>query len=159
MTNVSLRAVKKTDERYFSRWWNDMTLRSLTSGARKKLTVKEIEAYFSALRADVLSRHFMIVVGRKTVGHVSLAHRPRGWYETQIVIGEKDYWNRGVGTAAIMRLLKKADREGMHKIYLEVRPKNARAIAAYEKAGFKCIRTARGKIRSGSRLLKMVISR
>lgn len=63
--------------------------------------------------------------------------RKNGWYETQIIIGEKKYWNKNYGTKAIQLLIKKAKKLGILKIYLEVRPNNLRAIATYEKCGFK----------------------
>jgi len=78
----------------------------------------------------------MILLDREVIGHIALAKRKNNWYETQIVIGEKQYWQRGYGTEAIKLLLKKTKKLGISKIYLEVRPTNTRAIAAYESAGF-----------------------
>lgn len=70
------------------------------------------------------------------MGHVSLSKSKNRWYEMRIVIGEKEHWNKGYGPRAIVLLLNKAQHLGRHKIYLEVRPDNVRAITAYEKCGF-----------------------
>jgi RimJ/RimL family protein N-acetyltransferase len=63
--------------------------------------------------------------------------RKDNWHETQIIIGEKEYWGRDYGTEAIRQLIKKAKSKEILKIYLEVRPDNIRAIRAYEKCGFQ----------------------
>lgn len=83
-------------------------------------------------------RHYMIMTSKKVIGHISLAKRPKEWHETQIVIGEKEYWNKGLGTQAIKVLLKKEKR--LQDIYLEVRPTNRRAIKAYENCGFRKVK-------------------
>lgn len=83
----------------------------------------------------------MIVVDRKTIGHISLAKRGNNWYETQIVIGEKQYWGKGYGHRSIKLLIKKSRLLGISKIYLEVRPTNLRAISAYGYCSFQKIKT------------------
>lgn len=62
--------------------------------------------------------------------------RNKDWHETQIIIGEKGYWNKGYWSEAIKLLIKKIKQTGIKKIYLKVRPDNQRAIMAYEKSGF-----------------------
>ncbi|MDH4123394.1 MAG: GNAT family N-acetyltransferase [Thermoplasmata archaeon] len=55
-----------------------------------------------------------------------------------IMIGEKNYWNRGYGADAISTLLEFAfDTMGLHRIELRVNGNNERAIACYKKCGFK----------------------
>jgi len=83
----------------------------------------------------------MIILGKKVIGHISLNKRQGNWYETQIVIGEKEYWGKGCGSKAIMLLIEKAKRLEISKIYLEVRPTNVRAIRAYENCGFQKTKT------------------
>ena len=82
--------------------------------------------------------HFVIMASSNIIGHISLSKRKDQWLETQIVIGEKDYWNQGYSSRAIKNLISKIDR--LTKIYLEVRPDNLRAIKAYEKSGFKKVK-------------------
>ncbi len=83
--------------------------------------------------------HYMIVLSKKVIGHISLTGRKNNWHETQIIIGEKKHWNKGCGTKAIKLLLKKAKQLNVFKIYLEVRPENTGAIKAYKKCGFSKI--------------------
>jgi diamine N-acetyltransferase len=57
--------------------------------------------------------------------------------EVGIMIGEKNYWNRGYGTDAMRLLLKHGfGTLNLNRIYLYVYQNNPRAIRTYEKAGF-----------------------
>ena len=58
--------------------------------------------------------------------------------EIGIMIGEKEYQNKGYGTEAINLLLKFGfENRNYNNIYLHVMSFNERAIACYEKVGFK----------------------
>ncbi len=139
MDNLVLRKIEVSDKKYFSKWWRDQELVTLTSGASKPISDRQVDKYFLAMLASKQEYHFMVLAEKKVIGHVSLARRASHWQETQIVIGEKEYWDQGFGTRGVQLLLKKAKRLGMRKMYLEVRPTNARAIAAYAKCGFVAV--------------------
>ncbi|MCX6744550.1 MAG: GNAT family N-acetyltransferase [Candidatus Parcubacteria bacterium] len=136
MASVTLRKLKASDLKYFSKWWRDKELIRLTSGNLKKLSDLEARRYFMSMLENEKSWQYMIQSGRKTVGHITLAARKAGWYETQIVIGEKKYWGRGIGSIAIKKLLALAGKNKISKIYLEVRPDNLRAVNTYKDCGF-----------------------
>lgn len=135
MPKISLRKLKPSDRKYFTKWWNDEKLRKLTSGRPGPISDKRIDKYFSMME-DKNDYHFMISLGQEIIGHIALIKKKNNWHETLIIIGEKEYWNKGYGTQAIELLIKKAKKLGISKIYLEVRPNNLRAIRAYEKCGF-----------------------
>jgi RimJ/RimL family protein N-acetyltransferase len=55
-----------------------------------------------------------------------------------ILIGERDYWNKGYGTDAMRVLLRYAFNElNLYRVTLNTFEYNPRAIRSYEKAGFK----------------------
>lgn len=137
---VSLRKIKLSDKKYFTKWWNDSDLRKLTSGETGLISDKKVDKHFLAMIDNKNDYHFMIIFNQKAIGHVNLSKRKNSWHETQIIIGEKEYWGKGYGTEAIKELIKRAKSKGISKIYLEVRPDNLRAIRAYEKCGFQKIR-------------------
>lgn len=57
--------------------------------------------------------------------------------ELGIMIGNKDFWNKGYGTEAITLFLKHGfETLNFHRIMLVVYADNPRAIRCYEKAGF-----------------------
>ncbi len=136
MEKLTLRKVRLADKKYFSVWWRDKTLLKLTSGILKLISDKKVEKYFLSMLRSKNAYHFMIMLGKKVIGHISLVKRRNKWYETQIVIGERKYWGRGYGSEAIKLLIRKAKRFKISKIYLEVRPTNNRAIRAYKHCGF-----------------------
>jgi len=137
MPKISLRKLRLSDKKYFTKWWRSGDLKRFTSGRPGLISYKKVDKYFSMMISNKNNHHFMIVLNQKTIGHISLNMRTDNWYETQIIIGEKEYWNKGYGTKAIKQLLQKAKSKEISKIYLEVRPDNLRAIRAYEKCGFK----------------------
>jgi RimJ/RimL family protein N-acetyltransferase len=59
-------------------------------------------------------------------------------------IGEQDYLNRGVGTAAVKLFIEMLrEKERPQKIILDPHPANRRAIRCYEKAGFRHYETVK----------------
>lgn len=86
----------------------------------------------------------------KEAGYVSLVAesdcRPVGYVGYRAVLDEADitnvavyeeYRGRGIAFSMIEALLKKAQEEGVRKMFLEVRVSNEAAIHVYEKAGFR----------------------
>lgn len=141
MNKISLRKVKSSDKNYFARWWRDKELLKLTSGILKRISDQEINKYFQNILKSKKDYHFIIALNRKIIGHISLVKRKNNWYETQMVIGEKRYWEKGYGSKAIKLLIQKAKHLKISKIYLEVRLTNTRAIRVYEHCGFKKVKT------------------
>jgi RimJ/RimL family protein N-acetyltransferase len=57
--------------------------------------------------------------------------------ELGVLIGEKDAWNQGYGTEAVVVLLNWLfNHQGWHRVWLTVQANNPRAIHVYEKIGF-----------------------
>lgn len=129
-----------SDIRYFSIWWRDKDLIRVTSGDFSGLTDDQIKKSFSSLYKSKNDFHYIITHNSFPIGHIALCLKNRGQYETQVIIGEKKFQNRGYGTRAILQLIHKAYSKGIKNIFLEVRPDNKRAIHAYEKCGFRSSR-------------------
>ena len=136
MQRISLRKIRLNDSKYFQKWWRDADLIALTSGNLDPITDQEVGKYLFNMIDSKTDYHFMINLNQQTIGHISLNKRRGDSHETQIIIGNKKHWGKGYGVKAIKLLPAKAKRLDIHKIYLEVRPENVRAIKAYEKAGF-----------------------
>lgn len=141
MAKISLRHITKDDVNYFKKWWRGEELIKLTSGDLTPISDDEINQFFSDLISDHNNLQFMIEANNITIGNISLSEKPEGWFELQILIGEKNEWGKGYGVDAVNELLKITKKRSIDKIFLEVRPTNNRAISAYEKCGFKQIGT------------------
>lgn len=135
MNRINIRKLNNSDRKYFTKWWRDKDLIALTSGNFEFLSDEKIDQYFIGL-FNSENFNFIITLDKEPIGHIALSKRKNFWYEIQIVIGEKQYWNGGYGTKALRLCIKRAAKVNITNIFLEVRPDNCRAIRAYEKVGF-----------------------
>jgi RimJ/RimL family protein N-acetyltransferase len=62
-----------------------------------------------------------------------------------ITLGEETLLSRGIGSAAIRTFIDRLRAEGQKQIIIDPDPTNARAVRAYEKAGFTVIPALAGK--------------
>lgn len=133
---IKLREVTLKDWKLFLKWWKDKELIQLTSGI-KVSSDRILLGYFERLIKSSKDHHFIIIFGRKAIGHIALSHKNKSTSEMHIIIGEEKYRGKGLGTEAIKKAVRFAfDKMGYKRIILEVRPDNSRAIQAYEKSGF-----------------------
>jgi ribosomal-protein-alanine N-acetyltransferase len=134
---IKLRKIAKSDWPYFLKWWKDKELINLTSGIYED-NDKILEDYFSDMLKSEKNNYYLIIFEEKAIGNISLIHKESITFEIQIVIGEKEYWGRGAGTAAVKKVLDIAfNKLGYNSGYLEVQPNNQRAINLYKDCGFK----------------------
>jgi RimJ/RimL family protein N-acetyltransferase len=131
---LGLRKIEKQDKPYFAKWWRDKDLIRLTSGNMKRISARQLGEYFDFVYKEDFG--FIITLDKRPIGHISLSKRKDGWRETQIIIGNKKQWGRGFGTKAIKNLLAIGRKNGIKKIYLNVRPENIRAMRTYLGCGF-----------------------
>jgi RimJ/RimL family protein N-acetyltransferase len=136
MNKLELIKVTSKDRVYFKKWWHDKELIELTSRNFKPLSDNDFEKYFKAMLNSKSNHYYMILLDGRVVGNVSLVKSSNDFYEVQIVIGEKDFWNQGIGTLTLDSLLILAEKKKIKKIKLAVRPENKRAINLYKKFNF-----------------------
>jgi RimJ/RimL family protein N-acetyltransferase len=142
---VILRPLEKRDLDKSLEWLTDPLVNKYLSQNFKDLTVKQEEQWFNYIKESRQDMVFAILEKKsdKHIGNCAL-HKidpSRKTCELGIVIGEKDYWDRGYGTDAVKVLIGFAvgDME-LTKIRLNVYTYNHRAIKVYENCGFKLIR-------------------
>lgn len=134
--SIKLRKIKKSDLPLFLKWWKDKDLIALTSGNFAEPD-ENLPKYFLTMVESKKDHHYIIQFEGKSLGHIALMHKDLDTFEITIVIGEKEYWNQGIGTKAIKTALRLGfGKLGYTKTYLEVRPENTRAIKVYEACGF-----------------------
>lgn len=141
--NVRLRAVERTDLPLFVAWLNDPEVAEglLIS---YPMSMAEEERWFENMVTTPAAQHPMVIEvwdNEQWIATGNCAFHQIDWRnrfaEIGIFIGEKKYWNRGVGTTVMKMMLKHGfETVNLHRIYLHVFSNNLRAIRAYEKAGF-----------------------
>ena len=141
---IRLRAIERTDIPRFLRWMNDPeVIQFLLMSSPLSMAMEE--KWFDAqverppqqgqiLAIEVCVNDEWIHIGNTGLHDVDVVNRTA---EFGIVIGEKDFWSKGIGTRATKLTLKHGfDNLNLNRIYLEVFETNPRAMKAYESAGF-----------------------
>lgn len=77
---------------------------------------------------------------------------------TGILIGNKDYWGKGIGTQAITLLVDYGFKNlNLKDIHLGVVSENKGAIRVYEKASFKVDRTDKKSVHNSEKLIDIIL--
>ena len=138
---VCLRPLRRSDAGLLYEWITDRELVLLNS-AFHPVSEVDHEAWVTAMltkRSDLVifaieERRATTAIGTCQLLNINWRHRHA---ELQIRIGHAASRSRGLGTEAVRLLCKFGFADlNLHRIYLHVFADNARAIAAYEKAGF-----------------------
>lgn len=124
----------------FYKWWNDDELRKLTSDTYEEIGEEEIEGILSKHFNNDNYHDFIIEFKDVPVGHILIQNDKKNGFMYYIAIGEKKYWDRGIGTEST-KLASDWFFTNFPKeiLNLEVNQDNSRAIRCYEKSGFKKI--------------------
>ena len=135
---VVLRPLEREHLARCVKWFNDPEV-TYFLGRDTPLTMSEEERWFKDYRSKVDEEIYAIEVDGNHIGNVGLhgIDRSNRRASIGIVIGEKEFWEKGLGTDAMRTALGYAfDRLGLHKVNLDVIEYNARAIRVYERCGF-----------------------
>jgi RimJ/RimL family protein N-acetyltransferase len=147
---VRLAPLSEGDLEALFEWINDREL-VLHSSAYSPVHEADHRAWFDAIR----SRDDVVIFGVRAISDdrligacqlLAIDYR-HGTADLQIRIGDESARGRGWGTEAVRLLLDHAFRDlNLHRVQLQVFASNARAIQAYEKAGFR----SEGVLREGA---------
>ena len=142
-TKIRLRALERSDLPKICQWLNDEEVMYYDSGhPGNTASLAEVEHWLDEeLERRPLDRKDYIIetldgvaIGRIDYKGLSVKHRDA---ELGIHIGEKDYWEKGYGTDAIMTFLNYLFNElQLHRVWLGTASYNTRAQRCYEKCGF-----------------------
>jgi len=132
------------DDNYeiFLRWFTDIDVIKYLSFAKRALkfkTTEELENFFAeltdALRFEVYSNNNVLI------GCIALSRFKNDECDFGIIIGEKDYWNKGIGEEVLRIILSYGfSKLNLKKISLSVSEYHNKAIHLYKKLGFKAIK-------------------
>jgi UDP-4-amino-4,6-dideoxy-N-acetyl-beta-L-altrosamine N-acetyltransferase len=136
---VLLRPLVSGDLRRCVKWFSDpQIIRFL--GRNTPVTFAEEEKWFRDYERRTDEQIFAIEVDGRHLGNLGLhkIDRTHRKADIGIVIGEPEYWSKGIGTEAMRVALRYGfDALGLNKISLDVLEYNARAIRMYERVGFQ----------------------
>jgi ribosomal-protein-alanine N-acetyltransferase len=99
--------------------------------------------YWSEL-AQLDTRHYLVAVqGEEVVGYAGLCDYPDEAFVQTIAVASSAQ-GAGLGARLLQALLDVADRRGQRRVLLAVRADNDRAVALYERFGFRRTGVRRG---------------
>ena len=140
---VCLRALERSDlnQRYLS-WLNDPEVTRYTETGTFPTTAEDLDNYYRSVQTsknDVI----LAIVDKKSgrhIGNVKLG--PIHWLHRTatfgILIGEKEFWGKGVGVEATRLMVEYGfSRLNLHRIDLGVFAEHEAAVRCYEQVGFK----------------------
>ncbi len=137
---ITLDALDIKDRELLLKWNRDEEIRKLI-GSVFSASELEHQNWFDNKCISANEKVWMIRLNNEetTIGVIGLKNIDyiNGNAEVYIYIGEKNYWGKGLGTAAIKKILTIAFYNlRLHRIHLYVFSYNLRAIKSYEKIGF-----------------------
>lgn len=106
--------------------------------------LKDWKRYYFDGSEPERGRSFVILVDSRAIGQINYndINREENSVELDIIIADDRDKNKGYGTDALQTLSRYLFQEmSIQKCWVEVIAKNPRAITAYEKAGFRKIKT------------------
>ncbi|HHX02219.1 MAG TPA: GNAT family N-acetyltransferase [Firmicutes bacterium] len=138
-SRIKLRPIEKADYQRIISWSQNAEIKHF-SDSSYPTNIEECEAWVASARSNRYQIRFGIALGNRIIGDIELDQITwrSGDAELRIRIGERDLWDRGYGTDAVITLLDYAFKiMNLQRIYLKVYADNLRAIKCYRKAGFK----------------------
>jgi len=139
---IRLRAIEKSDLPKLCQWLNDEEVMYYWGHPGNTTSLAEVERWYDGelerrqqdRREYIIETLEGVAIGRIVYEHLSMKDRNA---ELGIQIGEKDYWDKGYGTDAVMTLLNYLFNElQLHRVWLGTHSYNGRAHKCYEKCGF-----------------------
>ncbi|HPV20017.1 MAG TPA: GNAT family protein [bacterium] len=136
-----LSPIRMEDAEIYTIWFNDMEMVLYVAPHPSVISLfKEKEFIENQLKSGAPIFGIIDIKTDKIIGNTSLMdiNQINGTATLGIVIGEKDYWDKGYGTEAVKLILDYGfNILNLHNIMLCVFDFNKRAVASYKKIGFK----------------------
>ncbi len=141
-----LSPINMEDVEKYTEWVNDPEIFPLVFFGASAIGLEKEREILKSLNADgtifaIVEKDTNKAIGNCGFNHIDHVHRMA---EFGIFIGEKTFWNQGIGFEAIQLCLDYGFNVlNLHSVELKVISYNKRAIQCYEKVGFKLAGTRR----------------
>jgi RimJ/RimL family protein N-acetyltransferase len=139
---VKIRAKRLADADDDYAWLTDAELAELDAAPLSTTTFPQyLASYTSDLRYPPTIRHQFAIETRegKHIGNCTYygIDSDKGEAELGIMIGDRDYWDKGYGSEAVSALLQHVfEKTRLNRLYLKTLVKNKRAQKCFSKCGF-----------------------
>ena len=137
--NISIRTLREKDAEISVKWRNIPDIWTHTTfKADREITLQDERNWIQKVINEETSARFAIMVDDVYVGNIYITNIDNEGGEYHIFIGDKNYWGKGVASAA-SRLILDYAKEVLQLKYIDLHVKkdNQAAFHIYEKLGFK----------------------
>ena len=147
MHNIYLKSQKIIDLKTSYKWRNDKSIWTKTVGEgkfkSKKTSHKDEIEWFNRIKKKKDRNNLSIFLqNNKLIGNIYFTNILNRKAEFQIVIGDKNYWNKSLGYKSTKLSLTFANVNfNINEFYLFVKKDNIFAIKIYKKIGFRIIKS------------------
>ena len=138
---IYLSPINLDDCNKYAEWMNDLQVTKYLANSSQQISMATEKKWLDDAVASKNGYIFSIInkEANNLMGSVGL-HKIDHLHQTAAIgvfVGDKNYWNRGIGTEAVNLALDYAFNVlNLHNIWLEVISYNNRAVHAYKKIGF-----------------------
>tara|TARA_B100000963_G_scaffold358210_1_gene382312 strand:- start:54947 stop:55483 length:537 start_codon:yes stop_codon:yes gene_type:complete len=142
MNNIKIKQIKKNTEvtKNWVKWLNDKDVTKFSKNRFKKHTLKTQKKFLLSKLKLKNNLIFKIFIKKKHIGiiEISKINNLKKFCYISYMIGEKKYWNKGIGTEAI-GLIKKYifDKLNFTKIFAGIYSNNKGSMFVLKKNNFK----------------------
>ncbi len=136
---VSIRPLKIEDAYTSVKWRNDPEVFKYTGNTYdQQITIESELNWIKRVINNIDEYRCAIIVDGEYVGNIYLTNIKQGEAEYHIFIGDKNYWGKGVASAATRLILEYGfTKIGLTRINLNVNRSNISALNLYKNIGFK----------------------
>lgn len=137
-----LKIIEETDvgENYLN-WMNDYEIVKYTESRFFPHSISSLNEYVKNVNNQ--SNVMFAIIDKKTnnhIGNIKLGNinQFHKFADIGIIIGQKEFWNKGIGSKAIYLVVNYAfSRLNLRKVFAGIYENNIGSIKAFEKCGFK----------------------
>ena len=131
-----------SDYALMAKWLSDDRVLQFYEGRDRPFSIEQIRTEFSpAVLAREQVTPCLLIFNGNPIGYLQFYPVTQGVYGMDQFLGEVELWNRGLGTRAVLLMLRYLFRvEGARKATLDPHADNPRAIRCYEKCGFRKVK-------------------
>ena len=146
---IAIRLLQDSDKPILVKWLSDSAVLQYYEGRDNSHDLERVNAHFFNRENDAtrciaeyegkpIAYIQFYQVDAETKGVYGFEEVQESIYGTDQFIGEVEYWNKGIGTW-LVNLMKSflTEQKGASRIVMDPQAANVRAIACYEKCGFK----------------------
>jgi len=132
-------------------WLNDREVTKYLESGRRPMTMENLVSYLEGAYSpdsDVVFLGIFPIDLPTHIGNISLNINPlHRTGSIGVMIGDKNYWGRGIATRAITLMTKYGFQElGLHKLWAGSYSENIASIKAFHKAGYTTEATLRSEM-------------